>query len=130
MRLALPIAMTIALVSAPAGALEDEDFLVNSAADLATLCSVSPDNPDYAAALHMCHGYLLGVHHMHTAMEEALEGEGVYCVPETDRPSRSEAIDSFVAWTGGRAGLDGTPALEALLTWAQAEFPCQQGAGQ
>lgn len=128
MRLAIGTAVLLALAGLGAEAAEEDDFMIRTGADLVTLCAVPPEHPNYAAALHMCHGYLVGVHHMHQAMGAAMADDAVYCVPETGAPSRSEAVDGFVAWTNGRDGLDETPALATLLRWAEAEFPCREGA--
>ena len=98
-------------------------FLIDTTADLAQLCATHPADPNYAAAIHLCHGYLIGMHHMHMAVANAV-GSGIYCVPEDARPSRDEASAAFAAWVEAAPESAGLEALDGVLLWASTAYPC------
>ena len=55
-------AAVMGFAAASSLAVEEQAFLVDTTADLARLCGAAPESPFYAAAIHMCQGYILGVH--------------------------------------------------------------------
>ncbi|MEM9058911.1 MAG: Rap1a/Tai family immunity protein [Pseudomonadota bacterium] len=121
---AAALALCGAVLTAPAFAAEEERFLIDTTEDLATLCAAAPVAPTYAAAIHMCQGYIIGVAHFHQALTAELD-EGVYCAPTgDDRPSRNEAVAMFVDWVGKNPSVGETEALDGLLQWAASAFPC------
>lgn len=118
------LALAIAGTAGAALAAEDETFKIDTAAELAALCASAPEHRNHAAAIHMCHGYLVGVHHMHTAMAGPMGG-GVYCFPTEGAPSRNEVADAFAAWLADHPGMAGREAIEAALTFAAETYPCE-----
>lgn len=120
---ALALGALLAQVAA-APAAEDDDFLIATTGDLATLCAVAPEHPRYAAAVHMCHGYMIGAHHLHQAAIAPTETGGFYCVPTENRPSRDEVTAAFVTWAGATPGAGELPAIEGLMRWANTAYPC------
>jgi hypothetical protein len=123
-RIRLVVAILGCAVASAAWAQEDEDFLVQTAGDLAVLCAAEPEETRYAAAIHMCHGFLVGVHQYHAALH-ADGSQGIYCVPETNPPTRNEAAEGFAAWVMQTPDVAGLPAVEGLVRWAAFSFPCQ-----
>jgi hypothetical protein len=102
---------------------EEEDFLLRTAGDLAALCTVDAADERHVAAIHMCHGFLVGVHQFHMA-QHADGSEGIYCLPDNDPPTRNEAAQEFAAWATQTLGAAGLPAVEGLVRWAASRFPC------
>jgi hypothetical protein len=118
------LSAALALAAAPALAVDEQTFLLETTADLARLCGAAPESPFYAAAIHMCQGYILGVHHFHQALAVELQ-EDVYCVePSADR-SRNEVMAAFAAWVAENPQVGETEALDGLLQWAAVAFPCE-----
>ncbi len=114
----------LALACAPSLAVEEDAFLVDTTADLARLCGAAPESQFYAAAIHMCQGYIVGVHHFHEALAVELQ-EDIYCVePSADR-SRNEVMAAFAAWVAENPQVGEAEALDGLLQWAAVAFPCQ-----
>lgn len=112
-----------AMSAGAASAASNDDFRITTGASLAMLCSVEQGAPNYVAAIHMCQGYISGVDQLHSAMN----GAGVspiYCVPETAAPNRDQAMTSFAAWIRSDPDAAALPAVEALLTWAANNYPC------
>lgn len=112
-------ALLLAAMALPAAAAEEEDFLLESAGDLADIC----DEPDNAAAIHMCHGYLVGVNQMHAAIVEAL-GVEVYCIQPGETVTRNSVAADFSAWVAANPDMANLSAREGLLTWARQTHPC------
>lgn len=112
-------AVALAVAPLPAHAAEPEDYRLDTAADLATLCA----QPGNAAAIHMCHGFLAGVHQMHVALATAT-GAPLYCVPADANVTREVAEAAFVAWARERDDLASMSARDGLIAWARDAFPC------
>lgn len=123
-RLLLAGAAALAIGAPPA--LSEEQFLIDTAGDLATLCLTQSSDPNFAAAIHMCHGFIIGAHHMHEAFEAGWggQGQGVYCVPETGAPSRNEVATEFATWVRQTPAAASGEAIDALMEWAVVRFPC------
>ncbi|MEO1723060.1 MAG: Rap1a/Tai family immunity protein [Pseudomonadota bacterium] len=115
--LAAPVAL------ADAGAADDDDYLIVDVSDLVDLCNVKVQEAAYASAIHMCHGYIVGVHQMHEAAIKPSETGGFYCLPSPP-PSRDAAVVAFLNWAQATEGSLGLPAIEGLMRWASSEFPC------
>jgi len=96
------------------------DFQLQTAGELANLCASTTD----AAAIHMCQGYLVGVHHMHQAVSEAADRR-VYCVPEDGSVTRDSAASAYVGWVGANPAMASMSAREGLLEFARQTYPCQ-----
>jgi hypothetical protein len=118
------LALALAFSATLSHAADDRAFELRTAGDLARLCAAGPDTPRHAAAIHMCQGYLVGVHHLHTAAIQPSETGGFYCLPETP-PSRNEAAAAFVAWIETTPEAGELPAVEGLMRWAASAYPCR-----
>jgi len=94
--ISLSCGLAIGLAATTATASNAKDFLVDSTQDLADLCAVSTDDPDYRAALHFCHGFMVGAYHYH-AVTEGVQNPNYFCAPEP-APTRNEIVDAFVKW--------------------------------
>lgn len=111
-------------VGTPAEAVDESDFMIDNTAQLAALCTAPETDPNHARAVQMCHGYLLGVHHFHTALAVELDDD-IYCLPPGGAvPTRNEAAASFSDWVAANPGIAETEALDGLLTWAAQTYPC------
>ncbi len=102
-----------------ASAAETDDFQLKTANDLADLCAAVDDT----AAVHMCHGFMVGVHQMHQAVSEAT-GRGVYCVPDDGSVTRNTAQTDYVGWLRLTPSAVEMTARDGLLEWARTAYPC------
>jgi len=100
-------------------AAEVDDCQLKSAADLADLCAATEDT----AAIHMCQGFLVGVHQMHQAIADSI-GNGVYCLPNDGSVTRNSAQADCVAWLRANPGKGNMTARDGLLEWASTTYPC------
>ena len=117
-------AAMLAFATGPSLAVEEKDFLLDTTADLARLCGAAPESPLYPAAIHLCQGYILGVHHFHEALAAGLQ-EDIYCVDPTAERSRNEVMAQFAAWAAENPQAGESEALDGLLQWAAVAFPCE-----
>ena len=113
-------ALLLAAFALPAAASEKEDYLLQTAGDLADLC----DEPENPAAIQMCEGYLVGVNQMHAAIVDAL-GVKVYCIPQDGSVTRDSVAADFSAWVKASPDKASLSAREGLLTWARQAYPCK-----
>lgn len=107
------------LLALPAGAAEEEAYVIKNAGDLVNLC----DDPANGLAIQMCHGYLIGVHHMYLGIAEVHDVD-IYCVPSDTKMTRSEFVAQFVAWADTKPGLAQANARDSILEFAGTVFPC------
>jgi hypothetical protein len=111
--------------AAPAVAVEESRFLLRSAADLGALCSARTGEPRALEAMHMCQGYLAGLHHFHEATARADGASALYCIGDGTAPTRQEAAADFAAWIAESPGAAELPAIEGAVRWAATRFPCE-----
>jgi hypothetical protein len=90
------VSLLLAFASAARAEVSAEDFKVATTRNLINLCTVDESDPEAVAAVHFCHGFLVGAYRYHLASS----GPGnpqLVCFPENP-PSRDETIEAFVAW--------------------------------
>ena len=103
----------------------DENFMIDDTKNLVALCSVDASDPNAVAAIHMCHGYVMGLVHFHILVGRALEGS-VFCLEDAQRPTRDEAIATLVAWSRDHPEHDSKEAAEGVVQWASETYPCSE----
>jgi len=118
-------AATLSLVSVVAKAyVTEENFLLRTAADLFALCSVSHNDPNKIAAIHFCHGYILGLDHYGEATGRIARNL-LYCPPENLELTRDQAVAMFVVWfRKNPQHMSDTP-IDGLLRWSMETWPCE-----
>jgi Rap1a immunity proteins len=107
-----------------AEAIESDNFRVRSTADLVEICSVPPNDSMYAAAIGFCQGYGVGAFHYYQASVSGPEGKPFVCLPNPP-PSRTEALQMFLAWARENPQYMGEPAVETLFRWLAGKWPCR-----
>ena len=115
----------VSLAPRAQAAVTPENFRLETLGDFTALCGVRPEDPNAMAAIHMCHGFVVGVSQFHQLFDRALEGS-VYCIEEDERPSRDAAIDMLVAWSKAHPEYDSEAPIEGVLRWASERFPCEE----
>lgn len=111
-----------AVAQAPARA--DTLDHVQSVSDLAAVCDPSRSGVARLEAIAYCQGFLTSAGQYHALLHPA--GGPVrplFCVPNPG-PSVAEAGIAFAAWARANPSRGQEPALDGLLRWAQATYPC------
>jgi hypothetical protein len=118
--LAALFAMTL---GTPASAITADAFRMRTGADLVALCTTPADDPLYAAAIHMCHGFGAGTYQTIQAMTRHEKLTPLFCPPETQM-TRNDAIRIFVEWAKSNSQYLPDPPVELLGRFLVERFPC------
>ncbi len=118
------VVMMSIVFSAARANVTEENFALDTTGDLIALCGVDAGDPNAMAAIHMCHGYFVGLHHFHTMMGRSLEGH-VYCMEVEERPTRDQVIAMLVEWSRAHPEHDSMEAIDGVLQWAADTYPCE-----
>jgi hypothetical protein len=121
----LVLILVASMVPLATEAVDPENFRVRSTADLVEICSVPTSDAMYAAAIGFCHGYGVGAFHYYQASVSGPEGKPFVCLTDPP-PSRTEALQMFLAWTRENPQYMGEPAVETLFRWLVAKWPCSK----
>ena len=112
-------------LTAPAVAADIDNFMVNTADDFVKLCRAKPEEPNYVAAIHFCHGFATGAYRYYQAMADAAP-EHKYICPPNPPPTRTEAIESFLSWTDKHPDQLQQQAIDAIFRFLGDTYPCKQ----
>lgn len=140
MRVATTAATLLALLAAPAEALAQGGggagspraaspgggivTHVETVADLAAVCDPSWSGVPRLEAIAYCQGFLTSAGQYHALLyPRGGPARPLFCVP-TPGPSIAESGIAFAAWARQNPAHAREPALDGLLRWAQASFPC------
>jgi hypothetical protein len=118
------LVMIVFLLPIFAGAVTEKDFEANTAEQLISLCSVSPDDPLYHQALNFCHGYFEGAYQYYEAMTSGPKGIKFVCVPDP-LPSRNYAIGRFIEWAKSNPQYMQERPVEAEFRFMMETWPCK-----
>ena len=105
-----------------------DNFEVRTAGDLVAICSTGQDDHVSTAATGFCHGYFVGVYRSIERIQQARPSVRIFCMPP-DSPTRTQAIDAFVGWTGARPEQLAKPSVEGVADFLAATFPCPPESG-
>ncbi|MEM7236343.1 MAG: hypothetical protein AAF501_00740 [Pseudomonadota bacterium] len=120
MRKSLSALAVVLAGTTSAGAVEESNYLLTTAGDLGALCGAPSD----ASAIHMCHGFLVGVHRMHLEIADAM-GVAVYCIPKDGSITRDSVAAGLSSWISSDATIGDMKPAEAVITWAKTIHPCK-----
>lgn len=102
---------------------------VRTVADLAAVCDPGWTGVSRLEAIAYCQGFLTGAGQFHTILHPtgSSTSRPVYCVPSPG-PSVAEAGIAFAAWARQNPQHSGDPAVDGLMRWAGATYPCNRAA--
>ena len=117
--LAAVVASTQSFAEAPAGR------QVKTPAELVELCSVSADDPSYAAAMGFCLGYIDGALDYHAALTSGAKYDPIVC-PHADL-TREEVVTVFLDWSKANPEhlQTGAP-VEGVMRAVYEKWPCSR----
>jgi Rap1a immunity proteins len=103
--------------------LDQADFELNTASDLAEVCNAPPDDPLVEKAVYFCLGFVTGLAHYHTAISQAEDIDPITC-PQKD-PSRVELALTFLKWYEKNPQYKEIAPEDAVLRAAAERWPCK-----
>lgn len=90
---------------------------------LASLCAATGTDPDSTTAAGYCRGFIVGVGQYHVEISRPGGILPAFCLPQPT-PSLDFAQASFVAWVNANPQHRDSKAVDGLLRWASATYPC------
>ena len=112
----------ISPVRAAEDLLDQADFELKTASDLAEVCNAPPDDPLVEKAVYFCLGFVTGLAHYHTAISQAENIDPITC-PAKD-PSRVELALTFLRWYEKNPQYKDIPPEDAVMRAAAEKWPC------
>ncbi len=109
--------------SGVAGAVDASHFEVKSAADLIAVCTTPATDPHYMAAVHFCHGYIVGAYHYYESLVTAPMYQPLFCPDDKQRP-RDQFIKDFIIWAKAHPQYDKDLAVHVLFKYMIDRWPC------
>lgn len=88
---------------------------------LAEACATTGTDAASATAAGYCRGFMTGAGQYHR--EISVDRPPIFCLPDPS-PSFDAAQASFVAWARANTQYAAEPAVDGLMRWAAATFPC------
>jgi hypothetical protein len=114
------------LIAEPARSADDlldqADFELKTASDLAEVCNAPPDDPLVEKAVYFCLGFVTGLAHYHTAISAAEDIDPITC-PQKD-PSRVELALTFLKWYEKNPQFKDIAPEDAVMRAAAERWPC------
>ena len=119
--------LAAALIGAPAPARAQAPGLVTdvrTVSDLAAVCDPQVRGVERLESIAYCQGYLTAAGQYHTSLHPAGgPSRPLFCVPNPP-PSVAQSGLAFAAWARRNPQHANEAALDGLLRWAQATYPC------
>ncbi|MCW5700063.1 MAG: hypothetical protein KIT00_09495 [Rhodospirillales bacterium] len=117
-------ALAVLLISWSAKAEKPEHFIVDTAEDLAQLCSAKPESETYAAAIHFCHGFASGAYHYYKVEALSNPAKEFICFKEP-MPTRTSVLNDFVGWLHENPQYKSNEAVDVLFRYLGETYPCK-----
>lgn len=117
-------ALALLLANAPAFAQPRPADHVQTAAELAAICDPSTTGVPRLESIAYCQGFLTAAGQYHSLMNPP--GRAVrqlFCVPNPG-PTIAQSGIALARWVRENPSHANEPALDSMLRWAQASFPC------
>ncbi len=104
------------------GLLDQADFELKTASDLAEVCNAPADDPLVEKAVYFCLGFVTGLAHYHTAISASENIDPIAC-PAKD-PSRVELALTFLKWYEKNPQFRDIAPEDAVMRAAAEMWPC------
>ncbi len=101
-----------------------DNFVGGRTSDLAALCGAGANDPNVVAAVNYCHGFLMSVGQFHAEItQRGSRVKPMFCLPNP-RPDLRTVAAGFTSWAAANPQFAGTSAVEGLVRYATATWPC------
>lgn len=96
---------------------------VNSARELAAVCDPTASGMLRLESIAYCQGFLTSFGQYHALAHPVGRSAQLFCVPDPG-PTVADSGLNFARWLRSHPQRAAEPALEGLLRWAEATYPC------
>jgi hypothetical protein len=105
-------------------AVQTDDFLVTTTAQLLNLCTAAQTDPMAVPALNFCHGFAVGVARVLQEEDAANpNAKAMFCLPPSG-VDRNHALSEFVQWASADPSRMSLPATDGIAEFLAAYYPC------
>jgi hypothetical protein len=121
------ILILVALLWAPgwaAGAVSEEDFILDTTDDLVAICTAPDNDPLQREAISFCMGYLVGAFHYHMAENAGPDGSAMVC-PPNPKPPRAKVLKMFMDWAKKHPEYKNDEPVETWFRFLTETYPCK-----
>lgn len=119
-----------AFVTPASAQISEQTFRSGKTGDLATLCAASEADLADTAARAWCQGFIVATGQYHNAIATADPRRGrLYCLPDTGITLDQIRV-AFVNWARSHPEEAGTRAVDGLMRFASATWPCPTSASR
>jgi hypothetical protein len=101
-----------------------EDVKLKTAGDLVDMCTVDPQNENYAPALAFCYGFFEGVVRYAEAIVGTKDHRQLVCPPAGT--TRSQAVEAFVSYMKVNPQYLGEAPVDAIYRALMPKWPCPE----
>ena len=112
------------MLGGSAMAQDASNLTIDTAGELAAVCSIKPGSADYSEALSFCYGYGHGAFQYYKVVAMANEADKFVCPPNPP-PTRAEAWKGFLAWLKKNPKYNDKPAIDVLFRYLGQTYPCK-----
>lgn len=120
----LGAALLTFLLPSAARAVTEQNFLLQTTADLVAICDPPANDPLLQASVGFCQGFAVAAVQVQQQNDAASPPNlRLFCLPEP-RPRRTEAIAAFVAWARADATRMAMNPIDATFRYLGERYPC------
>jgi hypothetical protein len=116
------LALVASLSVAAKAAVTEDNFKLQSAGDLAALCSADKTDPLATAAANYCEGYALGAYAVIDQYQRA-EKTPLFCLPNPP-PTRDAATAAYAAWVKASPARPAMAPVDSVYEFLRTQYPC------
>jgi hypothetical protein len=109
-------------VASPAQAVQQEDFFIKTAEDVIDVCTTSPEDPLYTAAVNFCQGYLVGLYQTLEALQSKSK-RPLFCAA-SPVPTRTQAIADLMEWGKAHPQYKDENPVNFVVKFITERWPC------
>jgi Ssp1 endopeptidase immunity protein Rap1a len=114
----------VAVCGAQAAPATQDDFQVQTTANLVALCSADQTDPLYTAAQNFCEGFVVGTYRLIAIQEAASTSRRRLFCPAASGPTRNQAMADFVQWARGRPKTLASSPTDGIVEYLVTKYPC------
>ena len=103
--------------------LDQAEFELSTASDLAEVCNAAPNDPLVEKAVYFCLGFVTGLAHYHSAISAAEGIDPITCPPND--LSRVALALTFLKWYEKNPQYKDTAPEDAVMRAAAETWPCK-----
>jgi len=121
----MAVLLGVFLMPAWVGAVQKDDFEVDTTGDLIDLCTAPESDPLQKEAVHFCLGFLEGSYHYHVVSNLGPAGKRLVCLPDPP-PPRAQIVSMFLDWARKHPEYLNEEPVDTWFRFLIETYPCKK----